>query len=236
MLLKIDNLRVFYGGAEAIKSVSIEVGEGEIVTLLGANGAGKSTLIRTISGLKSLSDGAIWLEGERIDKLSPQQIFHRGIASVPEGRRLFPRMSVLENLLMGANVRKDKDGIKQSLEQVYTYFPVLRERWRQKGGTLSGGEQQMLSIGRALMSKPKLLLLDEPSLGLSPALIATLFRVLENINKTGTAIFVAEQNARQALQFAARAYVLEVGNVAVSGKASDIASNEMVQRTYLGGG
>lgn len=235
MLLKIDNLRVFYGGAEAIKSVSMEVEEGEIVTILGANGAGKSTLIRTISGLKSSTEGYIWFSEGRIDRLTPQQIFSRGMASVPEGRRLFPRMSVLDNLLMGANVRKDKEGIKRSLEEVYSHFPILKERWRQKGGTLSGGEQQMLSIGRALMSNPKMLLLDEPSLGLSPALIAELFRVLESINKNGTAIFLAEQNARQALQFADKAYVLEVGKIVVSGKAMDIANNEMVQRTYLGG-
>jgi branched-chain amino acid transport system ATP-binding protein len=235
MLLEVDGLRVFYEGVEAIKSISLDVERGEVVSILGANGAGKSTLIRAISGLKPAAHGSIRFEGERIDALSPQQIFSRGIASVPEGRRLFPRMSVLENLYMGANLRRDRSGIRESLREVYRHFPVLESRSRQKGGTLSGGEQQMLSIGRALMARPKLLLLDEPSLGLAPVLIGTLFNVLEHIGRAGTAVLIAEQNARQMLQFASRAYVLEVGSVAASGKAGEIAGNEMVQRTYLGG-
>lgn len=206
-----------------------------MVGVLGANGAGKSTLIRAISGLKSPAEGEIWFENRRIDNLSPQNIFRMGIASVPEGRRLFPRMSVLENLMMGANLRKDKKGINQSLEKVDSYFPILKDRQNQKAGTLSGGEQQMLSIGRALMANARLVMLDEPSMGLSPLLVDESFRILRDINRDGTAILIAEQNAIETLKFVVKAFILEVGQIAMVGRAEDVANNEMVKKAYLGG-
>jgi branched-chain amino acid transport system ATP-binding protein len=206
-----------------------------MVGVLGANGAGKSTLIRAVSGLKSPAEGEIWFENRRIDNLSPQNIFSMGIASVPEGRRLFQRMSVLENLMMGANLRKDRNGINQSLEKVDSYFPVLKDRQNQKAGTLSGGEQQMLSIGRALMANARLVLLDEPSMGLSPLLVDESFRILKDINKNGTAILIAEQNAIETLKFVVKAFILEVGQIVMVGRAEDVANNEMVKKAYLGG-
>jgi branched-chain amino acid transport system ATP-binding protein len=209
--------------------------DNEMVGVLGANGAGKSTLIRAISGLKSPAEGEIWFENRRIDNLSPQNIFSMGIASVPEGRRLFQRMSVLENLMMGANLRKDRNGINQSLEKVDSYFPVLKDRQNQKAGTLSGGEQQMLSIGRALMANARLVLLDEPSMGLSPLLVDESFRILKDINKNGTAILIAEQNAIETLKFVVKAFILEVGQIVMVGRAEDVANNEMVKKAYLGG-
>lgn len=235
MLLKINGLSVSYGGVEALKSISLGLDEDEVVGILGANGAGKSTLIRTTSGFKSPTAGEIWLDNQRIDKLSPQKIFSMGIATVPEGRRLFPRMNVLENLLMGTNLRKDRNGIKESLEKVYSYYPVLKNRWNQKAGTLSGGEQQMVAIGRALMANSKLMLLDEPSMGLSPILVNEMFRILADISKNGTAILIAEQNAIETLKFVKRVYILEIGSIAMAGRAEDVVNNEMVKKTYLGG-
>lgn len=235
MLLKINFLRVSYGGVEALKSVSLESDRDEVVGILGANGAGKSTLIRTISGFKPPKEGEIWFANQRIDKMSPQKIFGLGIATVPEGKKLFPRMNVLENLLMGANLRKDKNGIEQSLEKVYSYYPVLKNRWNQKTGTLSGGEQQMVAIGRALMANAKMMLLDEPSMGLSPLLVNDMFIILKDVSKNGTAILIAEQNAVETLKFVGRAYILEIGAIALSGKAEDVANHEMVKKTYLGG-
>jgi branched-chain amino acid transport system ATP-binding protein len=235
MLLKINSLIVSYGGVEALKSISLESEGDEVVGILGANGAGKSTLIRTISGFKSPKEGEIWFANQRIDKWRPQRIFGLGIATVPEGRRLFPRMNILENLLMGTNLRKDRNGIEQSLEKVYSYYPVLKNRWNQKAGTLSGGEQQMVAIGRALMANAKLMLLDEPSMGLSPLLVNEMFIILKDVSKNGTAILIAEQNAIETLKFVNRAYILEIGTIVISGRAEDVANNEMVKKTYLGG-
>ncbi len=235
MLIRVNGLKVYYGGLEALKSISLELDRDELIGILGSNGAGKSTLIRTIAGLKSPAGGEIWFENQRIDKLSPQKIFSKGIATIPEGRRLFPRMDVLQNLLMGANLRKDKNGVMESLEKVYNYYPVLRKRWNQKAGTLSGGEQQMLAIGRAFMANSRLILLDEPSMGLAPILVNDMFGILKDINKNGTAILIAEQNATETLKFVKRAYVLEIGNIAIAGTAEDVANNEMVKKTYLGG-
>jgi branched-chain amino acid transport system ATP-binding protein len=235
MLLKVDHLRVSYGGVEALKSISLELDEDEAVGILGANGAGKSTLIKTVSGLKPPTEGEIWFDNQRIDKLSTQTIFGIGIATVPEGRRLFPRMNVLENLLMGANLCNDKNEIKENLEKVYSYFPKLKDRLNQQAGTLSGGEQQMLAIGRALMANSRLMLLDEPSMGLSPILVNEMFVILKDINKNGTAILIAEQNAMATLEFVKRVYVLEIGNIAIAGRAEDMVNNEMVKKTYLGG-
>jgi len=234
MLLKINFLTVSYGGVEALKSVSLELEGDEVVGILGANGAGKSTLIRTISGVKSPKEGEIWFVNQRIDKLPPQRVFGLGIATVPEGRRLFPRMNVLENLLMGTNLRKDRNGVEKSLEYVFSYYPVLKNRWNQKAGTLSGGEQQMVAIGRALMANAKLMLLDEPSMGLSPLLVNEMFTILKDVSKNGTAILIAEQNAIETLKFVKRAYILEVGTIAISGRAEDVVNNEMVKKTYLG--
>ncbi|MDD1757153.1 MAG: ABC transporter ATP-binding protein [Methanotrichaceae archaeon] len=234
MLLKINFLTVSYGGVEALKSVSLELEGDEVVGILGANGAGKSTLIRTISGVKSPEEGELWFVNRRIDKLPPQRVFGLGIATVPEGRRLFPRMNVLENLLMGTNLRKDRNGVEKSLEYVFSYYPVLKNRWNQKAGTLSGGEQQMVAIGRALMANAKLMLLDEPSMGLSPLLVNEMFTILKDVSKNGTAILIAEQNAIETLKFVKRAYILEVGTIAISGRAEDVVNNEMVKKTYLG--
>lgn len=235
MLLKVNHLRVSYGGVEALKSISLELDKDEAVGILGANGAGKSTLIKTVSGLKPPTEGEIWFDNKRIDKLPPQTIFRIGIATVPEGRRLFPRMNVLENLLMGANLCNDKNKIKENLEKVYSYFPKLKDRLNQQAGTLSGGEQQMLAIGRALMANSMLMLLDEPSMGLSPILVNEMFVILKDINKNGTAILIAEQNATATLEFVKRVYVLEIGNIAIAGRAEDMVNNEMVKKTYLGG-
>lgn len=234
MLLRINELKVAYGGVEAIKSVSLEIGRNAIVGILGANGAGKSTLIRTICGLKKPTTGEIWLENRRIDDLSPQDIFSMGIATVPEGRRLFPRMSVFENLMMGVCLRTNKNEIKADIEKVYGYFPILKKRWNQKVGTLSGGEQQMAAIGRALMADSKLIILDEPSIGLSPLLVQEMFRILADICNGGRTIVIAEQNAIETLKYVQQAYILELGCIALSGNAEDISNNNMVKATYLG--
>lgn len=234
MLLNIKDISVHYHKVAAVKNISIEVGEGEIVTLIGANGAGKSTTLRAISGLKHPTTGEIWFDGQRIDRLAPEKINKVGIAQVPEGRRVFPEMTVLENLEMGAFLRKDAAGMRRDLEGVFGHFPVLRERRKQSAGTLSGGEQQMLAMGRALMSSPKLLLMDEPSLGLSPILCQEIAKIIKDVHKEGRTIVLVEQNARLALALAQKGYVLETGRIVLEGDAEDLRENEEVKKTYLG--
>ena len=235
MLLDVKDVTVNYHKVNAIKGISIEVEEGGIVTLIGSNGAGKSTTLRTISGLKHPTTGEIWFEDKRIDKLAPEKIIKMGIAQVPEGRRVFPQMTVMENLQMGAFLRGDKGGINRDLEMVFGHFPVLKERQKQYAGTLSGGEQQMLAMGRALMSNPKLLLLDEPSLGLSPILVQEIAKIIRIISQAGRTIILVEQNADLALSLAQKGYVLETGNVVMSGDAKDLRENDGVKKAYLGG-
>ena len=235
MLLEIKDLKVHYGKAEALKGISMGIEEGTIVTLIGANGAGKTTTLRTISGAKAPTSGKIWFQGERIDDLPPHEIARRGIAHVPEGRRVLATMTVLENLEMGAYLRKDKSGIARDLENLYEHFPVLKERRRQMAGSLSGGEQQMLATARAMMAGPKLLLMDEPSMGLSPVLVEEVGKMIANINQTGVTIMLVEQNARIALRLADRAYVLEVGNIVLAGEAKELINDEHVKKAYLGG-
>ena len=234
-LLEVENLGAAYGRVRALAGVSLHVDEGEIVTLIGANGAGKTTALRTISGLIRASAGTIRFEGKDLARLSADEIVRRGIGHSPEGRRVFARMTVRENLELGAFTRRSRTEIATDLERVYDTFPRLRERMLQKAGTLSGGEQQMLAIGRALMSRPRLLLLDEPSLGLSPILVQTIFAVIRDINANGTTILLIEQNARQALAIASRGYVLEVGRVAHTGSAAALMASEAVREAYLGG-
>ena len=234
-MLKIDDINVFYGAIHAIKGVSLEVIEGEIVTLIGATGAGKSTILRTISGLLKPKGGSINFLGNDIAGKAAHEIVKAGISQVPEGRRIFAEMTVLENLELGAFTRKDKDGIKEDMEMVFARFPRLKERISQQAGTLSGGEQQMLAMGRALMCRPKLLLLDEPSMGLAPLLIREIFSIIEDINKAGTTVLLVEQNANMALSIAHRAYVLETGRITLSGDAKKLAASEDVRKAYLGG-
>ena len=234
-MLKIDDINVFYGAIHAIKGVSLEVNEGEIVTLIGANCAGKSTILRTISGLLKPKGGSINFLGNDIAGKAAHEIVKAGISQVPEGRRIFAEMTVLENLELGAFTRKDKDGIKEDMEMVFARFPRLKERISQQAGTLSGGEQQMLAMGRALMCRPKLLLLDEPSMGLAPLLIREIFSIIEDINKAGTTVLLVEQNANMALSIAHRAYVLETGRITLSGDAKKLAASEDVRKAYLGG-
>lgn len=234
-MLKIDDIHVYYGAIHAIKGISLEVKEGEIVTLIGANGAGKSTILRTISGLLKPKTGSIKFMDNDIGGLPAHKIVKEGISQVPEGRRIFAEMSVMENLELGAFIRSDKDGIKQDLEMVFQRFPRLEERKEQMAGTLSGGEQQMLAMGRALMSRPKLLLLDEPSMGLAPLLIREIFSIIQDINRAGTTILLVEQNANMALSIANRAYVLETGRITLSGDAQKLAASEEVRKAYLGG-
>ncbi|PLS18453.1 ABC transporter ATP-binding protein [Bacillus sp. M6-12] len=234
-MLKVENINVFYGNIQAIRDVSIEVNEGEIVTLIGANGAGKSTLLKTVSGLLKPKQGQILYEGKSINGKPAQSIVKQGISHVPEGRRIFANMSVEENLELGAFLRKDKAGIREDMEKVYELFPRMRERLKQQAGTLSGGEQQMLAMGRALMARPRLLLLDEPSMGLAPLLVKTIFRIIEEINKTGTTILLVEQNANLALSIAHRAYVVETGRIVLSGSAEELTASEQVKMAYLGG-
>ena len=234
-MLKIDNIDVYYGAIHALKGISLEVNEGEIVTLIGANGAGKSTTLRTISGLLKPKTGSITFLGQSIAGVRAHEIVKKGISQVPEGRRVFAEMTVMENLDLGAFVRKDKSGIQQDLKHVFELFPRLEERKNQSAGTLSGGEQQMLAMGRALMSRPKLLLLDEPSMGLAPLLIKEIFNIIVDINKSGTTVLLVEQNANMALSIANRAYVLETGRITLSGKAQDLAASEDVRKAYLGG-
>ena len=238
MRLEIKDLRVHYGKIEAIKGISVVVNQGEIVTLIGANGAGKTTTLKTISGLRKVSSGSILFDGQDISKVPAHERVDLGISQAPEGRGIFPGMTVLENLEMGKFNRKDrKSEMKEDLERIYTLFPRLKERTAQAGGTLSGGEQQMLAIGRALMARPKVLLLDEPSMGLAPMMIANIFKIITTINtELGTTILLVEQNAQQALQRAHRAYVLETGKVVKEAKASDLLNDPDVRAAYLGTG
>lgn len=234
-MLEMKDVNVFYGNIHAIKDVNLSVNQGEIVTLIGANGAGKSTTLRTISGLLKPKSGEIFFEGQPIGGQPVQNIVKAGISQVPEGRRIFANMTVLENLELGAYTRSDKDGIAADMEVVFGRFPRLKERLQQEAGTLSGGEQQMLAMGRALMSRPKLLLLDEPSMGLAPILIKEIFSIISDINATGTTILLVEQNANMALKVAHRAYVLETGRITLSGDADELASSEAIRKAYLGG-
>nr|WP_317374390.1 ABC transporter ATP-binding protein [uncultured Catenibacterium sp.] len=235
MLLEVKDLEVHYGVINAIKKISFNVEEGEIVALIGANGAGKTSTMHAISGLLNGKSGDIIFNGENIMKTPAHKIVSNGLAQVPEGRRIFAQLSVADNLEMGAYLRNDADGIKNDLEYIYTLFPRLRERKKQLAGTLSGGEQQMLAMGRALMSKPKLLLLDEPSMGLSPILVNEIFDIIKEVNeKEGVTILLVEQNANKALSIADHAYVLETGNITVSGEANDVANNPRVREAYLG--
>jgi len=235
MLLEIKDLTVHYDKVEALKGISLTVEEGIIVTLLGANGAGKTTTLRTISGLKSPTRGEIWFAGQRIDNHSPQDIVKAGIAQVPEGRRVFPKMSVMENLLMGAYLCSSKQEIKENLEGIFAHFPILEERLKQLGGSLSGGEQQMLSTARALMSRPKLLLLDEPTLGLSPLMAREVAGIVGSIGQKGFSAILVEQNARVALQLAQKGYVMETGRIALHGLTTELVTkSDYVKRAYLG--
>jgi branched-chain amino acid transport system ATP-binding protein len=237
MRLEIKDLRVHYGKIEAIKGVSVVVNQGEIVTLIGANGAGKTTILKTISGLRNVSSGEISFDGQSINKIPAHERVDLGISQVPEGRGIFPGMTVLENLEMGKFNRKDRKAeMDEDLDRVYTLFPRLKERATQAGGTLSGGEQQMLAMGRALMARPKVLLLDEPSMGLAPQMIANIFRIITEINKQGVTILLVEQNAQQALQRAHRAYILETGNVTKEAAAADLLNDPAVREAYLGTG
>jgi branched-chain amino acid transport system ATP-binding protein len=232
MLLQVDDLTVAYGRIRALRGISLHVEEGEIVALLGSNGAGKTTTLRTISGLLRPVSGSVSFRGQRIDGLRAHEIVQHGIGHVPEGRRIFPRMSVHENLTMGAYRRRDD--LKADVERVYELFPVLRERSSQDGGTLSGGEQQMLAIGRALMGQPRLLLLDEPSMGLAPLIVARIFDIIREINEQGTTVLLVEQNAAQALRLATRGYVLETGEIVMSDSADALVSDDRVRAAYLG--
>jgi branched-chain amino acid transport system ATP-binding protein len=234
-MLTIDNINVYYGGIHALKGISVDVKEGEIVTLIGANGAGKSTTLRTISGLLKPKTGKILFEGNEIAGVAAQNIVKMGISQVPEGRRIFAHMTVLENLELGAYIRSDSKGIKEDMENVFKRFPRLAERLKQVAGTLSGGEQQMLAMGRALMSRPRLLLLDEPSMGLAPLLVKEIFSIIKEINASGTTILLVEQNAHMALSIANKAYVLETGRIILSGTAKELAESEEVRKAYLGG-
>ncbi len=233
-MLELRNVHSFYGHIHALKGISLTVDRGEIVTLIGANGAGKSTTIRTISGLVHPRHGEIYLEGERIDGLPPHRVTELGVAQAPEGRWIFPRLTVMENLEMGAFIREDPDGIREDLEYVFRLFPRLQERQDQLGGTLSGGEQQMLAIGRALMGRPRLLLLDEPSMGLAPMLVERIFETIQSINREGMTILLVEQNALMALQIAHRGYVLQTGEIVLEGTAEELRADEMVRKAYLG--
>jgi branched-chain amino acid transport system ATP-binding protein len=233
-LLELKNVHSYYGNIHALKGVSLTVDTGEIVTLIGSNGAGKSTTLRTISGLLPPREGEILLEGQRIDKVPAHRVVDRGVLQAPEGRRIFPRLTVLENLEMGAFTRNNKVEMASDLERVYGLFPRLRERITQKGGTLSGGEQQMLAIGRALMGRPRLLLLDEPSMGLAPVLVEQIFNIIKDINAQGTTILLVEQNALMALGIANRGYVLQTGQIVLADSAKELSENEMVQKAYLG--
>jgi len=234
-MLKIKDINVYYGNIHALKGVSLDINQGEIVTLIGANGAGKSTLLKTISGLLKPKNGEVLFENEHVAGKVAQAIVKRGISQVPEGRRVFSNMSVEENLELGAYLRKDKKGIREDFEKVYQLFPRLYERRKQLSGTLSGGEQQMLAMGRALMARPRLLLLDEPSMGLAPLLVKTIFRIIGEINQTGTTILLVEQNANMALSIADRAYVIETGKIVAAGTAEELSQSDQIRAAYLGG-
>lgn len=233
-MLEIKDLEVCYGVIRAIKGVSFEVNQGEVIALIGANGAGKTTILHTITGLIPAQSGSILFEGKDLTKTPPHKIVSMGMAHVPEGRRVFAELSVLENLKLGAYTRKDKAEIDETLKMVYERFPRLEERKNQVVGTLSGGEQQMLAMGRALMSKPRIILMDEPSMGLSPLLVSEIFDIIKVISEGGTTVLLVEQNAKKALSIADRAYVLETGNITLSGKASDLINDDSVKKAYLG--
>jgi len=233
-LLELADVHSYYGNIHALKGISVTVDKGEIVTLIGSNGAGKTTTLKTISGVLHPKEGTIILEGQRIDHVPPHQIVALGICQAPEGRRIFPRLTTLENLEMGAFHRTDKAGIQEDMERVFSLFPRLKERRDQQGGTLSGGEQQMLAIGRALMSRPRILLLDEPSMGLSPVLVETIFQIIQDIHAQGIPILLVEQNALMALQVAGRGYVLQTGRIVLHDTADNLSQNEMVRKAYLG--
>ncbi|HHU71692.1 MAG TPA: ABC transporter ATP-binding protein [Clostridiales bacterium] len=233
-MLEIKNLQVYYGLIQAIKDVSFKVNEGEVIALIGANGAGKTTILHTITGLLPAKNGEVVYEGKDLLKIPAHEIISHGIAHVPEGRQVFSQLTVYENLLMGAYTRKDKDEIEESLVNIYKRFPRLEERKGQYAGTLSGGEQQMLAMGRALMSKPRIVLMDEPSMGLSPILVEEVFDIIESIRKSGTTVLLVEQNAKKALSIADRGYVLETGNIVLEGSASSLLNDESVKKAYLG--
>ena len=233
-VLRVEDVHTFYGSIEALKGITLDVHEGEIVTLIGANGAGKSTTLRSINGLNHPRNGKIFFQGIDVTTMPPHQIVKRGISQSPEGRKLFPRMSVIENLEMGAFQRADRGGIREDMDRVFSLFPRLAERKTQKAGTMSGGEQQMLAIGRALMARPKLLLLDEPSMGLAPIFVEKIFEIVKEINDQGTPILLVEQNALMALDTADRGYVLETGKIALADDAKKLRENEQVRKTYLG--
>jgi len=235
LLLDLKDITVCYHKVSAIRNINMEVDEGTIVTLIGANGAGKSTTLRAISGLNHPTTGEIWFQDKRIDKLPPEKINKAGIAQVPEGRRVFPQMTVKENLMMGAFLRNDTAGIERDMKMVFHHFPVLKDRQQQAGGTLSGGEQQMLAMGRALMSNPKLILMDEPSLGLSPIMCQEIAKIIKDIHAAGRTIVLVEQNARLALALAEKGYVLETGDIVLEGPAKDLRENAEVKKAYLGG-
>ncbi len=234
-MLKVKGIDVYYGAIHALKNLSLEVEEGSIVTLIGANGAGKTTTLKSISGILRPTSGSILFKGQELVKIAPEKIVALGISQVPEGRRVFQEMSVLENLEMGAYLRSDKKGIQEDMDNVFSRFPRLKERRKQSAGTLSGGEQQMLAIGRALMARPQLLLMDEPSMGLAPLLVVEIFNIIKDINSRGTTILLVEQNANMALSIADQAYVIETGDIVLQGAAKELMQSEEVKKAYLGG-
>jgi branched-chain amino acid transport system ATP-binding protein len=233
-MLELRDVHTYYGNIHALKGISFTVDDGEVVTLIGANGAGKSTTLRTIQGLNRPRTGSVVLNGIALEKMPTDKIVEQGVSQAPEGRQIFPRMSVLENLEMGAYQRKDKDGVQKDLTRVFELFPRLKERIKQAGGTLSGGEQQMLAMARAMMARPKVLMLDEPSMGLAPILVEQIFEIIKEINEQGSTILLVEQNAMMALSVANRGYVLETGNIVLAGTAEELKNNKQVQDTYLG--
>lgn len=234
-MLQVKDIDVYYGAIHALKNLSLEVQEGSIVTLIGANGAGKTTTLKTISGLLRPKTGQIFFRGEDLSRIAPEKIVGLGISQVPEGRRVFASMTVLENLEMGAYLRNDKKGVEHDLEEVFNWFPRLKERRKQLAGTLSGGEQQMLAIGRALMARPQLMLMDEPSMGLAPLLVREIFEIIKSINQQGTTILLVEQNAHMALSIAHQAYVIETGEIVLSGTPQDLLNSDEIKKAYLGG-
>lgn len=233
-ILELKDLNLFYGGIHALKGINIKVMEGEIITLIGANGAGKTSTLRSISSLEKIKSGSIIFNGENVNGVSANKLLAKGLSHVPEGRKIFGNLSVMENLELGAYLRKDKKAIKEDYEMVFKKFPILKERMKQNAGTLSGGEQQMLAIGRALMSRPKMLLLDEPSMGLAPMVVKKIFDTIVEINKSGTTVLLVEQNANMALSIANRAYVLETGNIVIEGNAKELLKDDKIRAAYLG--
>lgn len=233
-MLEIKNLEVFYGMIQAIKDISFEVNEGEVIALIGANGAGKTTILHTVTGLLEAAKGEVWFDGKDITKVPAHKIVSMGMAHVPEGRRVFANLSVLQNLKMGAYTRRDKNEIEETLATIYERFPRLKERQNQLAGTLSGGEQQMLAMGRALMSHPKIILMDEPSMGLSPIFVNEIFDIIKSVSASGTTVLLVEQNAKKALSIADRAYVLETGKIVLEGPASELLNNDSIKKAYLG--